>query len=96
MQENIVLFSINKDELSSIIKDAVHLELSQIKEKDLMNFNETCEFLGISVSTLNAWKAQDRVPYKRLGKRIFFKRSDVMLALKDSKYKKLEQIKRDV
>lgn len=93
--DNIVLISINKDELSSLIKDAVHLELSQREEKKLLNFKETCEFLGISASALNQWKAQSKIPYKKLGKRVFFDRKEVMQSLKDSNYKKMRELKND-
>lgn len=93
MQNNIVLFSMDKSEFSSIIKNAIQSELSKKKEKELMNFKETCEFLGIHTSTLNKWKSENKVPFKKLGKRIFFNREDVTKSLKDSNYSKLNQLK---
>ena len=90
---NIVLMSISQTELRDIIKEAVHEELSRKKEKELLNFKETCEFLGISPSALNKWKSENKIPFKRLGKRIFFNRQDIMLSLEESNYSKLKQIK---
>ena len=87
MQSNIVLISISKEELQALIQDAVKAELSKKKEKELMNFRETLEYLGISASTLNNWKSTNRIPYKKLGKRIVFNRKDVLQALKDYKEK---------
>ena len=92
--DNIILISIDKDELSSIIKSAIHVELSQKKEKELMNFKETYEFLNISPSTLNKWKSESKIPFKKLGKRIFFSRADVMQSLEDSNYHKLKELER--
>jgi len=90
---NIVLISLSEEQLRTIIKDAIHEELSQKKEKELLNFKEACEFLGISPSALNKWKSENKIPFKRLGKRIFFNRQDIMISLEESNYSKLKQIK---
>ena len=90
--DNIVLISISLDELKDLIRDAVRQELSLKKEKELLNFKETCEFLGVSESALNKWKSENRIPFSRLGKRIFFKRQDLRNALEDSNYQKLRAI----
>ncbi len=87
---NIVLISIPIDELKNLIKDAVHQEFSQKKEKEILNFKQTYELLQISPSTLNQWKAENKIPFKKLGKRVFFSRSDVLAALKESNYQKLK------
>jgi predicted DNA-binding transcriptional regulator AlpA len=91
--DNVVLISIPQDKLKDLIREAVREELSYKKEKELLNFKETCEFLGISSSCLNKWKAENQIPYKRLGKRIFFKRDEIIHALKDSGYSKLKELK---
>ncbi|MBI9072075.1 MAG: helix-turn-helix domain-containing protein [Melioribacteraceae bacterium] len=91
MQNNIVLMSIDKNELSSIVSDAIKTQLANKREKDLMNFQETCEFLGIHPSTLNRWKSRNKIPFKKLGRRIFFNRQDVIKALKDSNYSKMKE-----
>ena len=93
MQDNIVLISIGKDELSTLIKEAVHSELSKKKEKELMNFREIREYLGISISTLNKWKSTNKIPFKKLGKRIFFNRKDVFESLEDSNYYKIKDLR---
>jgi len=91
--EKIILMSISPDQLENLIRDAVRSELSKQKEKKLMNFNETIQFLGISRSTLNNWKAQGRLPFKKLGKRIFFSREEVLSSLKETGcYNKLKQL----
>ncbi|MBK8947248.1 MAG: helix-turn-helix domain-containing protein [Ignavibacteriae bacterium] len=94
MENKLVLIEI--DQLYAIIKQAI-LEVIKKKDdedqqKEIMNFKETCEFLGIHPSTLNKWKAQNKIPYKRLGKRIFFERKGIQAALKESKYSKIHQL----
>jgi excisionase family DNA binding protein len=91
------LVVVETDQLYLIIKQAVKEVLLEKEEnknyKELMNFNETCDFLGIHPSTLNKWKAENKIPYKRLGKRIFFSRKDVLNSLKESSYQKFKDIK---
>ncbi|MCP5061132.1 MAG: helix-turn-helix domain-containing protein [Ignavibacteriae bacterium] len=74
MENKLVVIEI--DHLYSLIKQAINEVVIKKEEseqiKDLLNFKETCELLGIHPSTLNKWKAENKIPYKRLGKRIFF------------------------
>ena len=93
MNEQLIFFSLSKDELQNIITTAVKQALEIKKEKDLLSFREACEFLGCSSSSLNKWKSENRIPYKRLGKRVFFNRQEIMQALKESDYKKFKELK---
>ena len=94
MENKLVVIEI--DHLYSLIKQAVKEVVIKKEESehknDLLNFKETCEYLGIHPSTLNKWKAENKIPYKRLGKRIFFKRSAILNSLKESDYQKFKQI----
>lgn len=94
MQNKLIL--IEEDSLYSLLKQALNevlIEKEKIKnKKELMNFKETCGFLGIHPSTLNKWKANNKIPYKRLGKRIFFQREEILNSLKESNYYKLKKI----
>jgi len=90
--ENIILISIAEDKLKDIIKEAVQDEFKRKREKEVMNFKETCEFLGISSSALNKWKAANKIPYNKMGKRLFFKKAELLAALKESNYRKLREL----
>ena len=85
----IVLISITQDELQNLISNAVKEALEIKKPMELMSFSECREFLGVSASALNAWKAANKIPYHRIGKRILFKREEVIGSLKESNYSKL-------
>ena len=88
MENKLVVIEI--DHLYSLIKQAVNEVVIKKEEsehiKDLLNFKETCEFLGIHPSTFNKWKAENKIPYKRLGKRVFFERQEIFNSLQDSKF----------
>ena len=96
MENKLVLIEI--DQLYAIIKQAISEEIkkkdNESQQKEILNFKETCEFLGIHPSTLNKWKAQNKIPYKRLGKRIFFERKGIQAVLKESNYNKLKEIQK--
>ena len=85
--DRMILMPFSSAEFQSLIREVIKEELalvsSQKKEK-LMNAKQLCEFLGIHISTLNVWKVSGKIPYKRLGKRIFFEKKQVEAALQDS------------
>ena len=85
------------NQLSEMIKKSVQDALEgDRKEKDsdkLLDAKELCEFLGIHLSTLNKWKSESKIPFKRMGKRIFFKKEEVLAALEDSNYSKMKELK---
>ena len=87
-----VFLSISIEELIELIRTAVRQELNLKKEKELLSFKETCDFLGCSSSALNKWKSEGKIPYKKLGKRVFFSKIEIKEALKDSNYFKLKEL----
>lgn len=94
MENRIVV--VETDQLIELIKSAVN-EVLEKKDKNtnlknLLNFKETCDYLGIHPSTLNKWKAENKIPFKRLGKRIFFDRLEIINSLKDSDYQKFKNL----
>jgi excisionase family DNA binding protein len=93
MNEQLIFFSLSKDELQNIITNAVKQALETKQEKELMTFKETCELLNISASCLNQWKSQGKIPFKKLGKRIFFSRAEIANVLEEAgNYKKLREL----
>lgn len=69
-----------------MIESAVTSALQKIQpeQPELLSFKEVCALLQISPSTLFKWKSENKIPYKRLGKRIFFDRIEVIAALEDA------------
>ncbi len=94
MQTEIVLISISREDLQSLIRDAVRSEFSKKRGKEILNANDVCELLDIHISTLNKWKTEGILPYRRLGKRIFFNREEVLSSLKEAgSYNKIKVLK---
>ena len=93
MENKLVVIEI--DHLYSIVKQTVHWVIKEEKsrqQKELLNFKETCDFLGIHPFTLNKWKSPNKIPFKRLGKRVFFKRQEILESLQNSNFQKYREI----
>ncbi|MFH1527894.1 MAG: helix-turn-helix domain-containing protein [Bacteroidota bacterium] len=97
MENNFVLFSMSPEDFLSKMKGVVSEIFSEHQnkkeEKEILNHAEICELLGIASSTLHKWKAQKKIPFRRLGKRVFFNRNEVLASLKDSNYSKYKKVR---
>ena len=47
-------------------------------EEDRLSQKEAATFLGISVTSLIAWKKKGKVPYYQIGRSIFFSKSELL------------------
>lgn len=79
--------SLTKEELILLIRESVRAELNlvpiaeQTNEK-LLKPKDVCELLHISNGTLFSWKKEGKIPFRRIGRRIFFVEKDVIEAMK--------------
>ncbi len=82
MQTNQIVL-ISPEDLQIMIESAVMNALQKIKEEKpvLLTFKEACALLQISSSTLFKWKAENKIPFSQLGKRIYFNRSELLASL---------------
>lgn len=76
-----------KDLISQTVSNAVQLELSKVShsetpvQKQFFSRQETAEILGISLVTLDSYIKAGFINAFRLGYKIRFKHSDILLAL---------------
>ena len=77
------------DEHKAIINESL-MEVDNLKnpipalvpaDELLLNPTETVALLRISKVTLNKWMNTDKLPYLRMGRKIYFKKSEVMKSL---------------
>ncbi len=47
-----------------------------MNELELLDVKETAKLLRLKESTIRAWVLKRRIPYVKLGRRIFFRQSD--------------------
>jgi hypothetical protein len=88
MNDKIVLLPFSEAEFKTLIKSSFEEILEENKSiqrnKELLSFKEVISLLGISASTLNAWKREGKIPYHKLNGRIFFKYDEIVQSLKSA------------
>ena len=89
MSEKFFVTNYDRDELISMIKEAFKAELKESmnqQEKEieynvLLNKKEVAEMLKISLVTIHKYLKSGKLKYYRLGRRIYFKKGEIMEAL---------------
>ena len=96
------MITLDRNALRDCVKDAVREELqvfiSKVGNMDdppqkkqptkLMTKKEMANELDISLVSLTEWMKQGRIPYKRMGKRIYFNKEDVMASMTNFNHNK--------
>jgi len=91
---------LDKDALQKCIKDAIREELNHFGDirkgvttqqekptEKLLTKKEMAEELDISLVSLTDWMKQGRLPYLRMGKRVYFKKDEVLASMKNFHHK---------
>ena len=87
--ENPFMFIKDKHEFFEVMNEwweasKKSVQKKEIKESDEIYFSqrETAKFLRISLPTIIAWKKSGRLPYYQHGRKILFKKSELLEAIK--------------
>ena len=90
--QNILLSPVPIDQLRSIISETVNTAFQNQKnpevkqeEDPFLKIGEVCKILGVSRVTVHTWKRKGILPFHRISRKIYFKKSDVLAALKQAK-----------
>jgi excisionase family DNA binding protein len=86
--KSIQVFQLSMEDLSQIIRDAVKSELQKNNEviqlnpqkeaPELLTREEVAKMLKVSYTTLFLWNRDNKLEAKKIGKRVFYLRSEVM------------------
>ncbi len=93
--EKQIFISFSEDEFKELIKTCVKSVLSeeeQIKdstiEEPFIKIMEVSKILSVSKETIHKWKKEGRLPYHKIGRRIYFLKSEILQATKKIKNNK--------
>ena len=81
---------IEKNDLETLIRDIIQEELKPVIDhlnvstphQDLIKISEACKLLNVSKATIHKWKREGRIPFHRMSNRIYFKKEELMEAVK--------------
>ena len=66
-----------------------------INDNNLLNIQETAEFLNLKVATIYGHVHKREIPNNKVGKRLYFVKSDLIEWVKSGKRKTLSELKAD-
>ncbi len=93
--EQTVLFSLDVQELKELIRAGVSEVLSkqtntsEIKEssEDLLNIQDIQKIFKVSKVTVHKWKKKGLLPFHKMNRKVYFKKSEVIDAMQHKKRK---------
>lgn len=90
MDKNLILTQIDKEELNQLIQAAVKDALKQTESQeqpksDILSVRQVCQLLNLTPATIYNLVCQRKIPNSKVGKRLFFNRSELMEWIKSGK-----------
>jgi excisionase family DNA binding protein len=94
---NLILISLSEEELKNLIQECLlkaleehhvkkpTIEQNQAKD-DLIRLSEAARLLKVSKVTIHSWKRKGLIPFYRISNKIYFKKSEILAALKKVNY----------
>jgi excisionase family DNA binding protein len=80
------------DDLRSIIREelgSINIERSPAqKDSELLKRVDVAEMFGITLTTVHSWMNSGLIPFHRISGRVFFKKSEVLQAMKQVKIRR--------
>lgn len=89
------VFQMTKDEFRTLLKESVLEVLSEVHKENpdqLMNIQEAAAFLGLAVNTLYEKTSERLIPHYKQGKKVIFKKSELIGWIESGRIKTLNDI----
>lgn len=81
------LRAIVREELSRLLPEL--LSHQQTKEEPYLTIEDVSQLLGVSEVTIHKWKKEGKLPFHRLGGRVYFLATEVRSAMKTINCKRI-------
>ena len=78
-----------KAELKTFLKDSIK------EEEPLLTIEEACELFKVSKVTIHKWKKANKIQSYRIGRKIYFKKSELLNSLNSLTQKKFNNGRHD-
>ena len=89
MNSQILFTGISIDDFKNIVSESISTELQKLRPQEpqkqddqLIKLNEVAEMLHVSKVTIFAWKKAGKIPFYRISNKVYFKKNEVIEALK--------------
>ncbi len=88
MKKSVMVTELSPEDLQVMMEETIRKVLGEQSqpnksrvEGQLMSDGELEKLMGVSKATLYLWRRDGKIPYQRIGKKIFYKISDVEKAM---------------
>ncbi|MBV6647498.1 MAG: helix-turn-helix domain-containing protein [Cyclobacteriaceae bacterium] len=85
-----------EDLLSNINQRLIQIESSPSTGDAFMDVNEASNFLGDAKATLYGRTSKNEIPFYKRGKKVYFKRSDLIKWIEEGRVKTSEEIRKEL
>lgn len=99
---DLMLTSIRKEELSTLIEDSIRKVLAENPvstndqaSQDFLSIEEASKFLNLAKATVYTLTSAGKIPVIKKGKRLYFTKQELMDWLKKGRKKTIEEIEED-
>lgn len=94
------LFQLNTDEFRALIKEVIKETLKEERlasesNTSLLNIQEAAALLNLAVATLYEKTSERLIPHYKHGKKIMFKKSELLAWVESRKVKTIRQIRQE-
>ena len=82
--EEIIMTKISYKQLKELISQCVkkclqkHLIQPPPEDDTLLKIDAITKYLGVSKVTIHTWKKQGKIPFHRMGRKVYFKKSEIL------------------
>jgi excisionase family DNA binding protein len=98
--ESPMIFQYSRDEFKSLLKEALREIMAERKddttnESTLINVQEAAALLNLAVNTLYEKTSEKLIPHYKHGKKIMFKKSELLAWVEARKVKTIQELRKD-
>lgn len=98
--EKQLLFQLNTDEFRALIKEVIKETLKEERlasesNTSLLNIQEAAALLNLAVATLYEKTSERLIPHYKHGKKIMFKKSELLAWVESRKVKTIQEIRQE-
>lgn len=87
MEGNLILTTVSLPQLQTLIESAVTnaLKSNDVATSQLIQSSDVMELCKISITTLQKWRDQKKIPFTKIDNKILYNKADVLNALYSNK-----------
>ena len=84
-----------REELTKVLAENNNVNLTNKEKEEILNIKQVSELLNLAVPTLYSFTSKNILPHFKQGKKLYFKRSELLKWVEEGKIKSKAEIEND-